>query len=71
MAPAVKQTVKSLVNPYLHFKGLTPDVEQPDVYTEDIKEFFRTQLRKNLDLHILGADGVGRLAESALSIICH
>ncbi|KAK9808966.1 hypothetical protein WJX72_007148 [[Myrmecia] bisecta] len=55
MAPAVKQTVKSNVNPLLHFDGSR--VLSPTKYRASASKFFTgNNVPADVDVHLLGAD---------------
>ena len=58
MAPAVKQTLKSLVNPDMHFDGVH-DFPSPTFYRKHAANFFREKLLAHVDLHLVGSNKVG------------
>lgn len=51
MAPAVKQTLQSAVNPLLHFDGVRN--LSPEKYREHVSSFFKTHFQPRVDLHLL------------------
>ena len=55
MAPAVKQTLQSTVNPLLHLDGVRLN---PGAYRASVAKFFNESFPQNVDVHLVGANNV-------------
>ena len=69
MAPAVKQTLKSLVNPDMHFDGVH-DFPSPTFYRQHAADFFREKLLAHVDLHLVGSNKVSLDCLHLFSMCC-
>ena len=64
MAPAVKQTLKSRVNPDMHFDGVR-DLPSPRWYRRHASDFFEKVFLPDVDLHLIGSNQACLCLESA------
>ena len=56
MAPLVKDTLKSVMNPLLHFDGVRDLC--PTDYRKHVADFFQDTFLRKVDLHLMGSNGV-------------